>query len=135
MALVHVVKSHGRKHGKSTDGVDSGAERLEMEVGMVDDEKVANSSLAVTATSANAANLYNASNMPKETWKQVEKYEGDLRKNPQDVSALVGWGRLLVKVARDVIATHTSPESVKNVRQINIKINNEMELRLYDEKE
>lgn len=116
VTTVHMVKSHGRRHGKSTDGVDSGAEKLEMEQGVVSDEKAVNSSSVSAPSGQNAANLYNASNMPKETWKQVEKYEADLRRNPKDVAALMGWGRLLVKVARDVIATHASPESVKNVR-------------------
>lgn len=116
VGAVQSVKSQGRRYGKSTDGVDSGAERLEMEQGVVSGEKMANSASLSNVNGPTGANLYNASNLPKETWKQVEKYEADLRKNPKDVAALVGWGRLLVKVARDVIATHTSPESVKNVR-------------------
>lgn len=112
---LQVVKSYGRHRGQSGSGIDSGAEKAEGDHLANPDNFPQNG--AQTASSASQpANLYNASNMPKETWKQVEQFEADLRKNPKDVEALVGWGRLLVKVARDVIATHASPESVKNVR-------------------
>jgi hypothetical protein len=118
-SAVGMVKSYGRQHGMSIEGVDSGVEKTENEG---NDENDKSSSLSVTAaiTSTTSANLYNANNLPKELWKQVEEYEAELRKNPKNVKALLAWGRLLVKVARNVIATHTSPESVKNVRLVKV---------------
>jgi p21-activated kinase 1 len=108
-----MVKSHGRQHGLSMEGVNSGAERTESE-GIGSGEKVASSSSTSAATVPVAANLYNANNLPKEALQKVEQFESELKKNPQNVPALLGWGRLLVSIARNVIATHTSPESVKN---------------------
>lgn len=107
--------SYGRQHGLSMDGVDSASERAEME-NVEEVDKAAAAGIVGASPAQTVANLHNASNLPKEVAKQVEQYEMELRKNPREVSALMGWARLLVKVAKDVIATHTSPESVKTVR-------------------
>jgi hypothetical protein len=97
------------------DMVDSGVEQV-ISAGSSDGAVVSPSTPPVGATGTTTPNLHNANNLPKDALKQVEQFEADLQKNPKDTKALLGWARLLVKVARDVIQTHTSPDSVKNVR-------------------
>lgn len=166
------IKSYGRQHGMSLDGLDSASEKIEAELGPTQisanqapihspasaPPTPSTSSLSIptpvpshystfhplgpsaslpamsqTGTSSPlsvsppsgvptsispppGANLYNANNLPREAHAQVAHYEAELLKNPRNAEALLGWARLLVKVARDVIQTHTSPDSVKNVR-------------------
>lgn len=111
-------KSYGRQYGMSEEGLDSGVEKA-ISAGSSDGSVQSNGGPHSVPGGTTAANLFNANNLPKEAVKKVEQYEADLIKNPRDVVALLGWGRLLVNVALNVIQTHASPDSVKLVRYNN----------------